>query len=272
VIVERVTRSHVAWMTSIDGLQPLEVIEESLTIPEHEARRLVRALLAAGALDDAARIPDALRWASRDMRDVSAGRFGAAVSTYRDIEAAYRATSRREGCSVAIVGAGPVADQLRTSIDASGMSANADHPDLVVFADASHPDVPATFDHPLQDLPHLHLGVLGARAVVGPLVVPGQTSCLRCAHLHRRDADSAWPLLAVQWAHAVAAMAVRPVDPLLAHSAAVQATLLIRTWVDRPDAHDAWADLAYEIVLPEGRIHVKERPPHPLCGCQWASQ
>ena len=47
-------------------------------------------------------------------------------------------------------------------------------------------------------MPHLVATVRGATGVVGPLVVPGRTSCLRCADLHRRDADPRWPRLAAQ--------------------------------------------------------------------------
>ena len=39
---------------------------------------------------------------------------------------------------------------------------------------------------------------LGDAAWVGPLVVPGRTSCLRCADLSRRDADPHWPLVLAQ--------------------------------------------------------------------------
>ena len=37
---------------------------------------------------------------------------------------------------------------------------------------------------------------MSARAVVGPLVLPGRSSCLSCAHRHRTDADPVgrrWP-------------------------------------------------------------------------------
>jgi nicotinamidase-related amidase len=39
--------------------------------------------------------------------------------------------------------------------------------------------------------------------LVGPLVIPGVTSCLRCADLHRSDRDAAWPALAAQLRDAV---------------------------------------------------------------------
>ena len=49
-------------------------------------------------------------------------------------------------------------------------------------------------------VPHLPASVDGQHATVGPLVLPGVSSCLRCAELHRMDRDPAWPALAVQLA------------------------------------------------------------------------
>ena len=70
--------------------------------------------------------------------------------------------------------------------------------DLVVLARpwaASDPLAAAV--HRAQ-VPHLVATVRGENGIVGPLVVPGVTSCLRCADLHRRDADPRWPRLAAQ--------------------------------------------------------------------------
>lgn len=270
VTIDRVSRTHVAWLTSLDGLASPADLEESLTIPEHEARRLVRALLAAGALDDAARIPATLRWASQEQRDVVLGRFSAILRTCRDLDAAYATSDARDRCSVVVHGSGAVADAVVGAMAAAGLAlGDEEHAGISVLADAPHPDVPRFFDHDLQDRPHLHVGVLGDRAVIGPLVVPGVTSCLRCAHLHRRDADAAWPLLSVQWAHAVAAMPCPPLDPLLVQLAAAHAGLLLRRWTDSPGDPDAWGGYALDVRLPDGIPQRLDRPPHPLCGCLW---
>lgn len=271
VVVDRVSRSHVAWLSSLDGLHSPAMIAESLTIPEHDAARLVRALLAAGALDDAARIPEPMRWLPQPDRDTAAARFGSTLQTHRSLDRAYAAVTARDACRVMVVGEGAVADEVRSSLDTAGLRVVTDHASVSVLADAPHPDVPARFDDPAQDLPHLHVGVLGARAVVGPLVVPGTTSCLRCAHLHRRDADPAWPVLAVQWAHAVPAMAVAPRDPLLTRLAAAHAAQLVSAWADLPDQPESWSGYALEITLPLGVTSRRDRPPHPLCGCAWGA-
>jgi bacteriocin biosynthesis cyclodehydratase domain-containing protein len=270
VVLDRVTRAHVAWLTCLDGLRSPADLEQLLTLPATEARRLLRGALAAGAVEDAARIPDAVRWAAPEARDAAAQRYGAALQAYRDLDLTFDALSARERCGVAVLGDGVLAEQVVGGLAGAGLRpARPGDADIVVLADSPHPDVPAHFDHDLQDLPHLHVGVLGERAVVGPLVVPGRTSCLRCAHLHRRDADPAWPLLAVQWAHAVAAMGCPPVDPLLAQVAAGHAALLVRAWADRPDEPTRWADAALELRLSGSAPQRLPRPPHPLCGCRW---
>ncbi len=271
VIVMRVSRAHIEWMSRLDGLRSAQQVEDELVLPEDEARRLLRAMLAAGALEDAARIPDSVRWAAQADRDLAGRRFGAALRTTRDLNSAYAAMAARDSVRVLVLGEGDLAEQLSESMGAAGlqMAAQARHATIVVLADGHHPDVPAHFDHDLQDLPHVHLGVLGDRAIVGPLVVPGQTSCLRCAHLHRRDADPAWPLLAVQWAQVVASLACPPIDPLLVRTASSHAALLVRMWADAPDKPEKWANRALELKLPDGRAIWLERPPHALCGCRW---
>ena len=42
-------------------------------------------------------------------------------------------------------------------------------------------------------VPHLPVRVRDGTGLVGPLVIPGVTSCLGCADLHRSDRDAAWP-------------------------------------------------------------------------------
>lgn len=50
--------------------------------------------------------------------------------------------------------------------------------------------------------PHLPVCVQDGIGVIGPLVLPGYSSCLRCADLHRTEADPEWPLLAARMAAA----------------------------------------------------------------------
>lgn len=285
VILTDVTRRHVAWMTSFDGVSSRNAIEESLTIPVSEARRLLRALIAAAALEDAARVPLSVRWAAPQERDAEYRRFAVALSSYRGIDRAHRVIELRDRFRIRVRGGGPLAQEVMQGLAAAGLSAagftheedsvaeDADPTSegLVVLADSPHPHVPSQVEIPALVAPHLHAGVHADLATIGPLVVPGVTSCLRCLHLHRRDADPAWPLLSVQWAHALGDAPVTPVDPLLARLAADWAALLVRAWVDLPDQPEAWANLAIDVRLPLGDVQVRQCPPHPMCGCTWAS-
>jgi molybdopterin/thiamine biosynthesis adenylyltransferase len=70
--------------------------------------------------------------------------------------------------------------------------------DLVVLTHAWGASDPLVADIRRSGVPHLVAAVRGQTGVVGPLVIPGVTSCLRCADLHRRDADPRWPALAAQ--------------------------------------------------------------------------
>jgi hypothetical protein len=92
-------------------------------------------------------------------------------------------------------------------------------PDLVVLTDAlvQHPARVAALMSARQ--PHLLVRVRDTTGIVGPLVVPGLTSCLRCADLHRSERDVSWPHICTQLAgqvqvtdlagtHATAAFAV----------------------------------------------------------------
>lgn len=271
ITLTSVTRSQVAWLTALDGLTSPAELAESLTIPADQAARLVRALIAAGALDDASRVPENVRWAGPPVRDDAQHRFSSALAAYRDLDLAHDVTRRRERHTIAVAGTGRLAEEVRSALTTAGLSAGSEPADIVVLADAAHPHVPASFDDPRMTRPHVHVGAFGDRATVGPLVVPGRTSCLRCQHLHRRDADPSWPVISVQWAHWAGSLHGPPVDPLLTRLAADWVAVLVRAWVDLPDQATLWADTAVDLRLPLGSPRTRSCPPHPLCGCRWST-
>src|SRR6202042_974828 len=47
----------------------------------------------------------------------------------------------------------------------------------------------------LPDVPHLAVCAREAIGMVGPLVRPGVSACLRCLDLARADRDPGWPLI-----------------------------------------------------------------------------
>jgi len=269
VIVDRLTPAHVDWMTTLDGTRTCEQLTTDLPIAVAEARRLLRALLAAGALIDAGRAPAALRFGRPEERAAAQRRFDAAIDVSRDPHAALHAMDARDRARVGIEGSGQLRDAVAYALDAGGLTevATFDRATIVVLAGAAHPDIPARFDGEALERPHLHVGVRGHRAVIGPLVVPGRTACLRCAHLHHRDADPAWPLVAVQWTQAD--RGPERADPLIVTMAAAHAAHAVRSWVDDPDGD--WVNTALEVSLGTATTRVLSRPPHPLCGCLWGA-
>ncbi|SDE23893.1 ThiF family protein [Blastococcus fimeti] len=136
-------------------------------------------------------------------------------------------------------------------------------PDLVVLARpwaASDPTAAGWFR---AGVPHLVATVRGATGVVGPLVVPGITSCLRCADLHRRDADPRWPQLAAQLTAAEAPPSGATVTCLLtAATAAVQ----VLAYLDG-SAAPAALDATLELVPPDLVPRVRRWTAHPECCC-----
>ena len=105
-------------------------------------------------------------------------------------------------------GRGPLSDLLVEALRCSGArithssqphaavtSADAD---LVVLSDYLVADPRMVRDLHSQGVAHLAVRVRDGTGLVGPLVIPGVTSCLGCADLHRSDRDAAWPAVAAQ--------------------------------------------------------------------------
>jgi hypothetical protein len=132
----------------------------------------------------------------------------------------------------------------------------------VLAVDTPVPDERLTALH-AADAPYLAVLLGIDHGVVGPLVLPGLTSCLRCADLHRADRDPAWSALAVQLTvgrrHGPASAVA--VATVIAGVAAQQAL----TFLDggEPDCLDG----TIELRLPDWRLRRRSWPAHPECGC-----
>lgn len=136
-------------------------------------------------------------------------------------------------------------------------------PDLVVAVRWGGVDA-SRYDGLLrEEVPHLLVLLREHDAVVGPLVRPGRTSCLRCLDLHRRDRDPEWPRVVLQ----LAARASSAEDPVLSALAAAVAVAQALTQLDgRVDPASLGATL--EITLPDGTTAARDWPGHPACGCR----
>ncbi|MGH8825768.1 MAG: thiamine biosynthesis protein ThiF [Jiangellaceae bacterium] len=112
---------------------------------------------------------------------------------------------------------------------------------------------------------HLVARVVETTGIVGPLVVPGQTSCLRCHDLHRTDRDPAWPRILAQIERDPPGVGACDVTlaGLVGALAAQQALAHVDGFVPTT------VDGTVEIRLPGGLPRRRSWRPHPACGCTW---
>ncbi|WP_099038920.1 cyclodehydratase [Mycobacterium neglectum] len=115
------------------------------------------------------------------------------------------ARRRTRAASIRIHGRGPLSDLLASALRCSGSHltrssrTHAGAPaDLAVLTDFLVSDPRVVRDLHAAGVPHLAVRVRDGVGLVGPLVLPGVTSCLGCADLHRSDRDAAWPAVAAQ--------------------------------------------------------------------------
>jgi hypothetical protein len=112
--------------------------------------------------------------------------------------------------------------------------------------------------------PHLVATVREDTGIVGPLVVPGRTGCLRCGDLHRRDADPRWPRLAAQLTAGEPPASGATVTCLFT---AVVAAVQVLAFLDG-GAAPAALDATLEVAPPDLLPRLRRWPPHPACGCR----
>jgi ThiF family len=173
---------------------------------------------------------------------------------------------RQDGAARAI---GRAAPDVRTREDGAV-------PDLVVLTGPALPDLG---DGLMRDrVPHLVTWTGEAIGVIGPLVRPGRSACLRCVDLRKADADPAWPKIAAQ---ATFARATPPAcDTVLAAMTAALAAAQALALIDRghgelidrghgepPGGVPVTVNGTLEVVLPDWQWRRRTWPPHPACGC-----
>jgi bacteriocin biosynthesis cyclodehydratase domain-containing protein len=136
-------------------------------------------------------------------------------------------------------------------------------PDLVVLVGVPDPQVGERLV--ADGLPHLVASGQEAIGIVGPLVVPGRTACLRCLDLTRAELDPAWPLILAQ-------LAGQQAEPpacgaVLTASVAALAAAQALLFVDRPGrAGPAWNG-TLELEMPGWQWRRRTWLPHPDCTC-----
>ncbi|WP_460357324.1 cyclodehydratase [Mycobacterium sp. ZZG] len=176
--------------------------------------------------------------------------------------------------SVRVHGDGPLTDLLTASLRCSNVRvslssrthASTTQVDLVVLADYLVADPRVVRELHDGGVAHLPVRVRDGTGLIGPLVIPGATSCLRCADLHRSDRDAAWPAVAAQLCRTVgsadratllatAALALHEIDHVIR---AVRG--------ERADS-PATLDTTLEFEVTSGSVTARRWSRHPDCAC-----
>jgi bacteriocin biosynthesis cyclodehydratase domain-containing protein len=290
----------VAWVISLlDGSRDRAQVIEAASdqgIPAETTEQLLALLATAGALDD---FPAAtLRLLPPPLRARLAAELATVSLAHRDGDGGARTLARRLAAQVRIHGGGRVGTGIASLLTTSGIG-RVTHADLAGKAAAAPPATAsagtarprkarpskAPVSTPLPDLailvgrhplelraslmqeqiPHLAVSADEAIGVVGPLVIPGRTACLRCLDLHRTDRDPAWPLILAQ-------LAGRTPEPLacdapLAAAVAAHAAAQALALIDRRAEAGAALNGTLELVLPTWQWRRRTWPPHPDCDC-----
>jgi hypothetical protein len=177
--------------------------------------------------------------AGAELSDVGARRQDAALRAARRSAPSVKATlpADRAGADLAVLAGGPGSDHR-------------------------------TLDRLLRaGIPHLVARVRETTGVVGPLVLPGRSSCQRCHDLHRTDRDPAWPRIAAQLS-AASRLRTAACDSVLATAVAAHAALQVLAYLDGDPAPPA-VDGTLEISQADGRVRRRSWAAHPACGCAW---
>lgn len=168
--------------------------------------------------------------------------------------------ARRQDAAARVAKA--AAPSVRTSMPRSHAQ-----PDLAVIAvvELLSPGLP---DQLLRaSVPHLFAMVREGTGVVGPLVLPGRSSCHRCHDLYRCDRDPAWPRIAAQLSDG-SGTRVLACDVALATAVAAQAALQVLAFLDGNQTPPS-VDGTLEIEQADGRVRRRSWSSHPACGCRW---
>ncbi|MFS8198658.1 TOMM precursor leader peptide-binding protein [Streptomyces sp. CWNU-52B] len=112
--------------------------------------------------------------------------------------------------------------------------------------------------------PHLFAGIVEGTGVVGPLVLPGDTSCAGCLELGRTDRDPGWPRLLAQW-RSGRSRQVAACDLALATTVAGLAAGHALTFLDGGLPSSAGA--RWEVSVPGFDWHARPVWQHPACPC-----
>lgn len=197
---------------------------------------------------------------------------------------------------VRVHGSGPLAVSVASSLRAAGVDIaqsirrprlidDGDH-DPLVYQDrmsAWATDLVVLTDYLTHDpwlvsslmrhrIPHLMVRLRDGVGVIGPMVLPGLTSCLHCADHHRTDRDRDWPIVSAQLLGVCGWAGSATVAGTVAITVAQVEQVTAATRGGRRDAvpPPSTVNSTVEFRANPSSMTVRHWTPHPLCGCRSA--
>ena len=152
---------------------------------------------------------------------------------------------------------------LRRLLSGAGLAEGPD-PALVLVAGGGEPDRETVDELDRADVPHLLVAGFADRVRIGPLVVPGETACLRCVDAHLAAHD---PRRAVVLAQLQQDRTLQPSwDPTLLALGLAWAVRDATAYLDG-ECPSTWsASVTVDATL---RVERRDWLRHPACGCAW---
>lgn len=173
---------------------------------------------------------------------------------------------------VHVLGRGPLADAILSgAVSSAALVVRRPHRlpprtdsaggqcDVAVLTDDMVPDPRVVTNLVRTRTPHLQVRLRDGRGVVGPFVLPGVSSCLRCADLLRCDLDPQWPHVSAQL---LGRVGEAPKPTILATAAVALAQF--EAFVD---GRAPLADTTVEVDLRDHTMARRTWARHPLCDC-----
>lgn len=262
-----------ALLSLLDGSRDREDLLTAAAcqgIPAGTTERVLTLLAAGGALVDAPAGP--LGWLPLELRHRLRSELATASLAHDHGDGGVRAVARRRSAFICIDGERRLARAIARVLASAGVGRirfgtwtgrGRTQPDLVILA--GHQPQPAP-DHLVRaGQPHLAVMAGEAIGIIGPLVLPGRSACLRCLHYARAGSDRSWPLILAQ-------LASRRPDPPACDAAltalvAAQAAAQVLAAIGASPALSPLANGTLEIVLPGWRWRRRSWQPHPDCPC-----
>lgn len=177
---------------------------------------------------------------------------------------------------IRIVGRGPISDALsealrhtsarlqRSTPSAHGKSWQYVH--LAILADDLIVDTRLLRTLTEAEVPHLSVRARDGTGLIGPMVLPGITSCLECADRHRSDRDEQWPALAAQLTGTVGIAAPATVLGTVAVALA-QIDRVLSAFRGQAPGPLVTLNATLELDLATHALTARHWTAHPLCPC-----